>query len=287
MHYEADTHTHTLASGHAYNTIMEMVQAAAAKGLKALAITDHTKGGKYYTFHMEELPRILRSILPLSAKREDNFIGGLSGGSAMALKSAILYPENFSVALCMSGGGLPIPGQIPFKSTDDPAKRRKVGFPGPEIPADAELLESTSLSINESSLTGEPLCRKNADPAGAIQDATYPSNRVYRGTKVMEGHGICRVFAVGDSTEYGKVYKQAQIDNQVKTPLNEQLDRLGGTISTISYVLAVLILVGRAFVFLHGLDGAPIVWIEFLSYMLQSIMIAVTLIVVAVPEGLV
>ena len=157
---------------------------------------------------------------------------------------------------------------------------------GCEIPADAELLESTSLSINESSLTGEPLCRKNADPAGAIPDATYPSNRVYRGTKVMEGHGICRVFAVGDSTEYGKVYKQAQIDNQVKTPLNEQLDRLGGTISTISYVLAVLILVGRAFVFLHGLDGAPIVWIEFLSYMLQSIMIAVTLIVVAVPEGL-
>lgn len=157
---------------------------------------------------------------------------------------------------------------------------------GCEIPADAELIESTSLSINESSLTGEPLCRKNADPAGAIPDATYPSNRVYRGTKVMEGHGICRVFAVGDSTEYGKVYKQAQIDNQVKTPLNEQLDRLGGTISTISYVLAVLILVGRAFVFLHGLDGAPIVWIEFLSYMLQSIMIAVTLIVVAVPEGL-
>ena len=157
---------------------------------------------------------------------------------------------------------------------------------GCEVPADAELLESTSLSINESSLTGEPLCRKSADPEGAIRDATYPSNRIYRGTKVMEGHGICRVFAVGDSTEYGKVYKQAQIDNKVKTPLNEQLDRLGGTISTISYVLAVLILVGRAIVYMHGLNGSPIVWIEFLSYMLQSIMIAVTLIVVAVPEGL-
>ena len=157
---------------------------------------------------------------------------------------------------------------------------------GCEVPADAELLESTSLSINESSLTGEPLCRKSADPERAIPDATYPSNRIYRGTKVMEGHGICRVFAVGDSTEYGKVYKQAQIDNKVKTPLNEQLDRLGGTISTISYVLAVLILVGRAFVYFHGLNGSSIVWIEFLSYMLQSIMIAVTLIVVAVPEGL-
>ena len=157
---------------------------------------------------------------------------------------------------------------------------------GCEVPADAELLESTDLSINESSLTGEPICRKSPDPAQASDDATYPSNRVYRGTKVMEGHGICRVFAVGDATEYGKVYKQAQIDNGVKTPLNEQLDRLGGQISKVSYALAALILIGRAIVYFHGLDGSHVVWIEFISYMLQSIMIAVTLVVVAVPEGL-
>ena len=157
---------------------------------------------------------------------------------------------------------------------------------GCEVPADAELIESTSLSINESSLTGEPICRKSADPAFAVKDATYPSNRVFRGTKVMEGHGICRVFAVGDSTEYGKVYKQAQIDNGVKTPLNEQLDKLGAQISRVSYALAALILIGRAIVYFHGLDGSPFVWIEFIAYMLQSIMIAVTLIVVAVPEGL-
>lgn len=157
---------------------------------------------------------------------------------------------------------------------------------GCEVPADAELLESTSLRINESSLTGEPICRKSADPKDADPDATYPTNRVFRGTKVMEGHGVCQVFAVGDTTEYGKVYKQAQIDNKVKTPLNEQLDRLGGWISTISYIVAFLILVGRVIVFFHELNGAPFIWIEFLAYMLQSIMIAVTLIVVAVPEGL-
>ena len=157
---------------------------------------------------------------------------------------------------------------------------------GCDIPADAELLESTSLRINESSLTGEPICRKSANPNDAVPDATYPTNKVYRGTKVMEGHGVGQVFAVGDSTEYGKVYKQAQIDNKVKTPLNEQLDKLGGQISTVSYILAVLILVGRIIVFFHGLNGAPFIWIEFLAYMLQSIMIAVTLIVVAVPEGL-
>ena len=157
---------------------------------------------------------------------------------------------------------------------------------GCEVPADAELLEATSLRINESSLTGEPICRKSTDPSDAEPDATYPSNRVYRGTKVMEGHGLCQVFAVGDSTEYGKVYKQAQIDNNVKTPLNEQLDKLGGRISTISYFLAALIIVGRIIVFFHGLGGSPFIWIDFLAYILQSIMIAVTLIVVAVPEGL-
>ena len=157
---------------------------------------------------------------------------------------------------------------------------------GYEVPADAELIESTSLSINESTLTGELLCRKSANPDEAVANATYPTNKVYRGTKVMDGHGICRVFAVGDSTEYGKVYKQAQIDNGVKTPLNEQLDRLGGKISTISYVLAALILVGRVLVYIHGLNGAPVEWIGLLAYLLQSVMIAVTLVVVAVPEGL-
>lgn len=157
---------------------------------------------------------------------------------------------------------------------------------GCEVPADAELLKSTSLNINESSLTGEQHSRKSVNPNEALPNATYPSNMVYRGTKVMEGHGVCRVFAVGDSTEYGKVYKQAQIDNGVKTPLKEQLDRLGGKISTISYVLAILIVIGRGFVYLHGLNGSPIIGIESLSYLLQSIMIAVTLVVVAVPEGL-
>lgn len=157
---------------------------------------------------------------------------------------------------------------------------------GCEVPADAELLESVSLSINESSLTGEPICHKSAVPSSVASDDTYPSNRIYRGTKVMEGHGICKVFAVGDSTEYGKVYKQAQIDNGVKTPLNEQLDKLGTQISRVSYALAFLILVGRVVMYFYGLNSSPIIWIEFVSYVLQSIMIAVTLIVVAVPEGL-
>lgn len=157
---------------------------------------------------------------------------------------------------------------------------------GAEVPADAELIEASSLRINESALTGEPVCRKSANEEDVVEGATYPSNHVYRGTKVMEGRGICKVFAVGDSTEYGKVYKQAQIDNGIKTPLNEQLDILGSVISIVSYVLAALVLIGRVIVYIHELNGAPIEILEFLSYLLQSLMIAVTLVVVAVPEGL-
>jgi len=103
-----------------------------------MGYTDHKKGGKYFTFHMEELPRLLRSILPLSDRREDNFVGGLSGGSGMALRSALTYPQNFAAALCMSGGGIPVPNKKEdYKPTDEPARRRNVDYPLPEIPADA------------------------------------------------------------------------------------------------------------------------------------------------------
>ena len=76
---------------------------------------------------------------------------------------------------------------------------------GEEIPADAELMEATSLNVDESTLTGEPMASKTVDPAHFDTEATFPSNHVMRGTRVMEGHGIARVFAVGDSTENGKV----------------------------------------------------------------------------------
>ena len=102
---------------------------------------------------------------------------------------------------------------------------------GEEVPADGELLEAVSLNIDESTLTGEPICHKTTDPARFDKDATFPGNHAMRGTKIMEGHGVMRVFAVGDKTENGKVFEAAQIDDSVKTPLNEQLDRLGKLIS--------------------------------------------------------
>ncbi|MDO4932681.1 MAG: cation-translocating P-type ATPase [Prevotellaceae bacterium] len=207
---------------------------------------------------------------------------------------------------------------------------------GEEVPADAELLEAVTLKVDESTLTGEPICDKSADEADYDKEATFPTNHVMRGTKVMEGHGVCRVYAVGDKTENGKVFVAAQIDNSVKTPLNEQLDKLGRLISNISYTIAGAIIIAKLLVFFNweaiawtllipvGIffyliifkfrNWKPVtciatiavfftVFIGFvlgiheiiepdqdvstlMAYALQTIMIAVTLIVVAVPEGL-
>ncbi len=154
---------------------------------------------------------------------------------------------------------------------------------GDEIPSDGELIEAVSLHVDESTLTGEPICEKTTDPEAFDPEATFPSNHVMRGTKVMEGHAVYRTTAVGDQTENGKVFVAAQIDQSVKTPLSEQLEGLAGKISKYSYLLATLIVVGRLTVYFHQ---ATFDWIGFLAELLQTLMVAVTLIVVAVPEGL-
>lgn len=155
---------------------------------------------------------------------------------------------------------------------------------GAEVPADGELLECVSLNVDESTLTGEPMCHKSVDEKDFDPDATYPTNHVLKGTKVMEGHGIFRVTAVGDKTENGKVFVAAQIDDSVKTPLNEQLVGLSDLITKLSYGFAVLVVVGRLLIYFLGDNSME--WVHITAYVLQTLMIAVTLIVVAVPEGL-
>ncbi len=153
---------------------------------------------------------------------------------------------------------------------------------GDEVPADGTLLETVSLSINESTLTGEPVIKKSHLPEEFKKDATYPTNKALRGTTVTEGHGVMRVDAVGDATEYGKVYVAAQIDNGVKTPLTLQFERLGSLISYASYTIGALIIVGRLLIFDYGDFDT----LHFVNYALSTIMLAVTLVVVSVPEGL-
>ena len=158
---------------------------------------------------------------------------------------------------------------------------------GEEVPADGELLEAISLQINESTLTGEPVIRKTVTPSFFNRDATYPHNHALKGTTVVDGHGIMQVLKVGDATEYGKVYEGAQIDSDVETPLNQQLNKLAKLITKASYAIAGFVILGRLISFFADAGGLYVNdWLHFGSYALNTVMIAVTLIVVAVPEGL-
>ena len=153
---------------------------------------------------------------------------------------------------------------------------------GDEIPADGVLIDSVALSVNESTLTGEPLISKSHREEDFKNDVTYPTNHVMRGTTVVEGTGTMKVTAVGDATEYGKVYEAAQIDTGVKTPLTLQLEKLGKVISWGSYSVGLMIIVGRLMMF----DWVGADTLGMINYLLNTLMLAITVIVVSVPEGL-
>ena len=150
---------------------------------------------------------------------------------------------------------------------------------GEEIPADGELLEAISLQVNESNLTGEPVINKTTVEADFDEEATYASNRVLRGTTVVDGHGTMRVLSVGDDTEIGKVARQSTEQSTEPTPLNIQLTKLANLIGKIGFSVAGLVYPFSTF---HTFAD----WLPALKATLQYFMMAVTLIVVAVPEGL-
>ncbi|MBO4659090.1 MAG: HAD-IC family P-type ATPase [Prevotella sp.] len=236
---------------------------------------------------------------------------------------------------------------------------------GQEIPADALLLEALSLIVDESSLTGEPAHSKTTEISEDIE-STYPSNHIYRGTQILEGHGYAEVLAVGDKTENGRIMQSLmgvdidkeekntafeglndtqkkalrlqeknKVTRKIKTPLDEQLASLSKLITNLSYIFAGAIIVAKLLVYFDWLFAAwalliPTVWFfwlvikrfdqysrwkclaiivgffaifigmvlglhiltpekelsHLLAYALETIMIAVALVVVAVPEGL-
>ena len=162
---------------------------------------------------------------------------------------------------------------------------------GEEVPADGELLEAVSLQVNESNLTGEPVVNKTIVEADFDPDATYASNRVLRGTTVVDGHGSMRVDCVGDHTEIGKVARQSTEQSTEPTPLNIQLTKLANLIGKIGFSAAGLafaiffvkdVLLAYDFGTLQTFND----WLPVMKQTLQYFMMAVTLIVVAVPEGL-
>lgn len=159
---------------------------------------------------------------------------------------------------------------------------------GDEIPADGYLVDALQLRVDESNFTGETYANKYLDEADFDTDATYPSNFLLRGSTVIEGRAMMRVSAVGVDTEEGRGVARASEGSDVETPLNKQLAQLGRWISVASFIMASLIIVGRiiSFIFFDPMPIAEHSFVEIAEFALASIMIAVTLIVVAVPEGL-
>ncbi len=162
---------------------------------------------------------------------------------------------------------------------------------GEEVPADGALLEAISLQVNESNLSGEPVVSKTTVEADFDEEATYASNHILRGTTIVDGHGSMCVEAVGDATEIGKVARQSTEQSTEPTPLNIQLTKLANLIGKIGFSVA-----GLAFLIFFVKDVALVYdfasfhtfrdWLPALQATLQYFMMAVTLIVVAVPEGL-
>ena len=156
---------------------------------------------------------------------------------------------------------------------------------GDEVPADGTLFEATDLQLDESALTGEPIISKFVEVKN--DGATYPSNVTLRSTMVMNGSGKMKVTAVGDNTEIGKVATKSTEITAVKTPLNLQLDSLAKMISKVGSTIAVLAFIG----FLGHDIMTNAIWhteeyMKMAEVVLKYFMMAVTLIVMAVPEGL-
>ena len=157
---------------------------------------------------------------------------------------------------------------------------------GEEVPADGRLLEAISLQVNESTLTGEPVIGKTVCEADFDLEATYPSNVVMRGSTVVDGHGVMVVEQVGDATGYGKVYEGSQIESGVDTPLQIQLKGLADVISKAGYAIAGITFMALTIKLLLTGHVAEMSWMDLFSHILNYFMVAVTLIVVSVPEGL-
>ena len=159
---------------------------------------------------------------------------------------------------------------------------------GDEIPADGRLDETNAFIVDESNFTGEPYARKSAYEAEFEQEATFPPNMVLRGSTVIGGTAIYHVEQIGMDTVEGKGVAKTQEGSEVETPLNQQLDSLGRMISKLSFIVAALIVVGRMvyFFFFDGNAANNHSWLEIAEFALGSVMLAVTLVVVAVPEGL-
>lgn len=155
---------------------------------------------------------------------------------------------------------------------------------GDEVPADGSVVQAVDLKVNESSLNGESKpSSKKAEPVSEYKTA-YSPNKVYRGTTVSEGEGMMLVETVGDSTQIGKTARAAAETTGVQTPLTRQLSKLGSQIGKVGITVSVLVFIALLVYEIH--NGLDLSSTEGISHLITMFMLAVTLIVMAVPEGL-
>jgi Ca2+-transporting ATPase len=153
---------------------------------------------------------------------------------------------------------------------------------GDEVPADGKLTEAISLQINESSLTGEPVINKSIHEEDFDEEATYPSNLVYRGTTVVDGHCAVEIIQVGDNTEFGRVAHESTAMTGQQTPLNKQLDGLARLIGVVGFFLAALTFIALFFKDLHS--GATVMTLaQKVSTTIAILSVMVALVKVWVP----
>ncbi|MCL2520662.1 MAG: calcium-translocating P-type ATPase, PMCA-type [Spirochaetaceae bacterium] len=162
---------------------------------------------------------------------------------------------------------------------------------GDEVPADALIIEAGSFEVDESPLTGESLpvhkIMYDGNSHQANADDPYPVYKAFKGTFVRNGHAIVKIMAIGDNAEMGKTARLAGEDNELTSPLKQQLEGLAKVIARVGFTIALFLLVvlsGRAF--MQGLVGFDLPLLVNIENMLIIFMIAVTIIVVSVPEGL-
>lgn len=158
---------------------------------------------------------------------------------------------------------------------------------GEEVPADGILLSAVSVQVNESALTGELVASKTTDEKLFDTEATYPSNKVMRGTLLVEGYATMMAEQVGDQTEYGKVAAQSTMQNNEKTPLSKQLEKLAtliGKIGTAVSILVFVVLVLKEHFIVGDLFSQG--WLHATSRLLEFFMISIALMIMSIPEGL-
>lgn len=232
---------------------------------------------------------------------EDDFAETVGIVCAVLLATGVGFYFEYDAArkfdvLNALGGEQPVRAMRQGRVCEVPRKEIVVGDillleAGDEVPADAVLLNSDSLQVNESALTGEPVVHKSVHSADFDSAAPYATNRLMRGTTLMEGMGVARVTAVGDCTEIGQVAREATVLTGGQTPLNIQLDKLAGFINKVGYTVAVLAFliftVRECMVYVPAVTewGKP-AYVHLFRLLLNNFMMAVTLIVMAVPEGL-